>query len=161
MNVGILTLEEFRDRVVVIDGERADQIRAAYIARFVDTTSAYYRTRIATRRRFRDGDHYTGYLWDCLKQAELVPAAHIIKSDRRLDYLVWVFWDLHSKQQQMLPNYWKFPKAAVIEVLYRDLLAGLHHLPEDIYITDKGMTWTVILTHEYLDGDVRICLEAG
>lgn len=161
MNVGTLTLEEFRDRVVVIEGERADQIRATYIARFVYTTSEYYRTRIAIRRRFRDGDHYTGYLWGSLKQSECIPEARILANDRRLDDRVWVFWDLHSNQQQVVPNYWKFPKAAVLEVRYGDLLAGLHHLPEDIYITDEEMTWSVVLTHEYLEGDVRICLATG
>lgn len=32
---------------------------------------------------------------------------------------------------------------------YRDLLEGREYLPEDLYVFDLQMSWTIALTHEY------------
>ncbi len=153
------SLEEFQQKTIVIQGERADILRQAYIDRFVDTESELYKTRIAVRRPFRDGLFYTGYLWECLKHSERI-AEDQINDDRLLDKIVYVFWDLHSSEKIWIKDYWKFPKDAVLQLKYRDVLQGSQYLPEDIYIFDDSMEWSLIFTHETDLDNVRFYFRA-
>lgn len=68
----MLSLEEFKDRATVITGAEVNRVRDRYIERFVDTTSEWYRAHIATRKRYRDGVYYSGYLWETLKRRRVV-----------------------------------------------------------------------------------------
>ena len=101
----------------------------------------------------RDGV-YLGYLWDLLIGATLTPEGEIgtlVPSNAS----VFAMWDLHGPDKIFIPDYWKFPVDAVLRLQYGTLMQGLHHLPEDLYIFDDGLRWTVVPTHEHLDGETR------
>lgn len=148
----MLTLQSLRDQAVVITGEEAGRLRQAYIDRFVNTSSDYYKKYIAIKTQFSDGLLYTGYLWDSLKHPEQVKEDQIF-DPQLMDKTVYVFWDLHSAERIFVKDYWKFPKDAVLKLKYRDLLAGREFLPEDFYIFDETMNWSIIFTHEYDEND--------
>jgi hypothetical protein len=152
-----MTLEEFANRVSVIEGDQADGIRQQYIDRFVDTDSDWFQQRIAVLKPFTDGLLYTGYLWDCLVHWERISEDQVLESLRTLD-VVSVFWDQHSAARIPVEDYWKFPKRSVLELSALDLGAGLEYLPEDIYIFDDRLNWSLIFTHEFDNG--RVCVRA-
>jgi hypothetical protein len=142
-----MTLEEFKQRVTLIRGERAESLRQHYIDCFVNTESRYFQERIATRTMFKDELLYTGYLWDCLKRPERITEEQLL-AELRTHGAVYVFWDLQSSEQIHVENYWKFPKESVLQLDARDLEAGFEYLPEDLYIFDDRMDWSLIPTHE-------------
>jgi hypothetical protein len=152
-----MTFEGFAKRVSVVTGDRADGIRQEYIDRFVDTDSDWFRKRIAVLKAFTDGLLYTGYLWDCLIRWERIAEDHLFETLRALD-VVYVFWDLHSAERIPIERYWRFPKPSILELSASDLEAGLAYLPEDIYIFDERLNWSLILTHEFDNG--RVCVRA-
>ena len=154
-----MTMEELIERTVVMRGEKAEEVRQAYIERFVDTKSEGFQRYIAVRVPFEDGLYYTGYLWDCLKHSELITEDQLL-ADLSLRKAVQVLWDLHSAERILIEDYWKFPRDAILRLDARDLASGLTYLPEDIYIFDDSLGWSLILTHEYLDGQSRYCLKA-
>ncbi len=163
----MLSLQNFKQRVTVIIGDGADRIRDRYIDRFVDTGSEYYVAHIETRKRYRNGVYYFGYLWDTLERGRVIPEAEILDRPDLAGETVYVLWDLHSEQKILIEDYWKFPREAVLELAYRDLMAGLEYLPEDIYIFDRDYTWSQILTHESWEAhdgweaNPHLCLEAS
>ena len=71
-----------------------------------------------------------------------------------------VFWDIHSKERIFVPDYWKFPKDAVLQLSGKLLAGNLGYLPEDLYICDNSFAWADILTHEEdHQRHERICVE--
>ncbi len=156
----MLSLGEFKERVTVITGAEADRIRDRYIERFVDTASEWYRAHIATRKRYRDGVYYSGYLWETLKNYRVIQEADILGDRDLLDGQIYAMWDLHSQEKILIGDYWKFPRGAVLQLAYDDLIAGLDHLPEDLYIFDREYSRSLILTHEHSETNSRICVEA-
>lgn len=142
-----MNLKEFEKRVLVLDAVIAQQYRKKYIDAFVDTNTEFYKQNIENLKQFSDGKCYTGYLWDCLKNPTVIDWK-IIESYASLFTKVLVFWDIHSCDRIFIPDYWKFPKDACIEMSYMDLLQNKEFLPEDIYIFDKTFSWTIIFTHE-------------
>ena len=73
---------------------------------------------------------------------------------------VLVFWDIHSSDKIWIKDYWKFGKDSMIKLKYSNFLDNLEYFPEDVYIYDESLKWTIVLTHEDNDG-VRICAKAG
>lgn len=67
----------------------------------------------------------------------------------------------------MIPDYWKFPKWSVLRlssgILSKNIrvLPQVLHLPEDLYIFDETLQWTLITTHEYDKRNRRIFVHAG
>lgn len=153
----VLPFETFAARVTVFDGDAAADLRARYIARFVDTTTPYYRQHIAHLTPHSDGWAYDGYLWDSLHAAQQIPEAAMYDA-ALLDQTVGVFWDLHSRDKIRTPNYWRFPKEAVLTLVYGDLLAGQDYLPIDLYVFDPPLSWSLVITHEWGSEDQRIYL---
>jgi hypothetical protein len=140
-------LEELRQRVQIIEGDEAITLRRRFVERFVDTSSAYYLDRIATRHRFRDGSYPTGYLWECARNRERIPE-DIFWNASYFDQMVYVLWDSLSSEQVRKPNYWKFPVHAVLTGHYADIITNLPLLPKDIYIVNQVLTCALIRTHE-------------
>lgn len=135
------------------------EIRNKYIAKFVNIKSSTYQERIKKKSRYIDGYCYQAYLWDCIDSATIVDEEYIdqfIKNDEQ----VYVFWDIHSCERIFIKDYWKFEKDAVLQMSMKLLLENERFLPEDIYIVDKNFTWTLIKTHEDIDGK-RYCLKSG
>lgn len=154
------SFEDFQRMVTVLLGREAADIRANYINRFVDSSSEYFHKYIATTRQFRDGLCYHGYLWDSLKQRERVPESSIFDKNL-LNENVYVLWDIHSAEKIFIEDYWKFPKESVLSGRYGDLLSGIEYLPEDLYICDEQMNWSLILTHEYDNAGERVYYRAS
>jgi len=68
-----------------------------------------------------------------------------------------VFADDHSRDSVVGAPLWPFPPYSVIVLAPNQLLQLLPALPEDIYVCDQSLLWTLILTHEH-DAKRRICL---
>lgn len=149
--------EAFAARVTVLAGHAAADLRAHYIARFVDTTTPYHHAHIAHLTSHSDGWAYDGYLWDSLITAQQIPEAAIF-DPALVGQTVGVFWDLHSRDKIWTPNndYWRFPKDTVLTLVYDDLLAGQDYLPTDLYVFDLPMSWSLVFTHEWDDKGQRI-----
>ena len=60
----------------------------------------------------------------------------------------------------LIEDYWRFEKDAVLKLDFETLIEGEKYLPEDIYIFDKNITWTLIKTHEDIDGK-SYCIKSG
>ncbi len=151
-------MSQEKEHIQVIQGDEADILRQMYISSFVMTKSAYYHQYIETIYNDDDGPFYTGYLWDTLKQwkrISLFTAKDYIET-RTQD--IYVFWDIHSATRIFIPEYWKYPKNAVLKIPAQAFEALLDTLPEDIYIFDDSLSWSVIFTHEELKPGRRICL---
>ena len=71
-----------------------------------------------------------------------------------------MFWDIHSCERILIKDYWRFEKDAVLQMSMNLLLENEMYLPEDIYIVDKDFSWTMVKTHEDIDGK-RYCLVCG
>lgn len=103
---------------------------------------------------------YTGYLWDCLIEHRTIKVEDIYKYREILDKVL-VFWDIHSKDKIWIEDYWKFSKDCMLKLNYEALMDNLNHLPEDIYVFDESLEWTVILTHEDDFNGERLCEQLG
>lgn len=154
-----MDLEQFKEKVVILPGKRTETLRKKYIERFIDTKSSHYKEFIEKTAEFSDGLCYTGYLWDCLYNSTQISWEDILSYRDQLKE-VYVFWDIHSCERILMENYWKFDKRAVMAVDFNDLLGHVDLLPEDIYIFDSSYKWTIILTHEEINGQ-RWCLKSG
>ena len=110
-------------------------------------------------RQFSDGECYQGYLWDCLITPKVISIEEVVKFRAGLKN-VFVFWDIHSKDRILIPDYWKFGKDNVLKLKFDELMDNQEYLPEDIYIFDESIKWTLVLTHED-DNGKRICVKSG
>lgn len=141
----------------IVLGRRADTIRQAFTDAFADKKNEYYKTAVRERRLFSDGLCYIGYLWNCLKNRETVSEKDALERASQAEKVL-VMWDLNSKDMILVPNYWKYPKSAVLELPGSKLESILPTLPEDVYFFDESFTWAVALTHEYSDKGRRYCV---
>lgn len=154
-----ITLAEFRLRVTILEDSDQRKLRSRYIAKFINTSHELYHKYIEETKMCVDGKCYTGYLWDFLKDPVLISWDEIERLGKSLGD-VYVFWDIHSCERILIPDYWKFEKNAALKLSFPDLLEGLSFLPEDIYICNEDLEWTLILTHEDIDG-VPYYLKSG
>lgn len=154
-----ITLAEFKLRVTILKDSDQSELRSKYIAKFINTNHEWYHEYIEETKKCVDGECYLGYLWDFLKNPVLISRGEIEKLGKCLGD-VYVFWDIHSCERIHIPDYWKFKRNAVLKLSFSDLLGGLNFLPEDIYICNEDLEWTLILTHEDIDG-VPYCLKSG
>jgi hypothetical protein len=153
-----MDFEEFSKSIIKLSDEQSDIKRREYISQFIDTQKEYYKKYIEELRDFVDGRCYTGYLWDCLKDPRVISFKELELGLRQKGE-VYVFWDIHSKEKIFIEDYWKFGKDTVLLMKSEILLKGLEYLPEDIYIFDRNMAWTIALTHEY-DNEHRWCFQS-
>lgn len=138
--------------------ETSDALRLSYIDRFIDTSAEHYKNTIRKTTMFIDGPCYTGYLWDCLRSPTVISehqADRLLKKKRD----IYMMWDIHSCERILTPHYWTFPKTAV---LYAKAWSETFQtiLPEDIYVFDDTLRWSIIYTHETNIDDSRYCLSA-
>ena len=140
----------------VLDSTKSDALRYKYIKTFVNTASSYYKENIERKTKYIDGLCYIGYLWDCLLCPSVISeheADRLLQEKQRL----FIMWDIHTCERILIPNYWKFPKTGVlcantwIEQFKTDL-------PEDVYVFDDTLSWSIIYTHETDLKGQRYCL---
>ena len=145
-----MELENFKKHIRILGKEEAEMYRNRYIEKYINTEHEYYKESIEPLRNCSDGLCYTGYLWDVLKSEKIEDNIDEIQTEEYRKFLkqVLVFWDNHSRDQIFIKDYWKFGKKDMIELDYNLLLDHLGFFPEDIYIIDKTLQWTLIFTHE-------------
>ena len=141
----------------IIIGSKAENLRKKYVECFVDTNLDYYSERIKRKIMCSDGMCYTGYLWDCLKNKFLMSEKECLRYIENTE-IIFVFWDIHSQDRIFIPNYWKYPKDAIVEMQYKELLENINTFPEDIYVVDETFEWSVVFTHETNGHQERYCL---
>ena len=132
--------------------------RKAYLEAFVDTSNEYFQ-RIASPRQFSDGIHHTGYLWECLRSPLRITFQrfqHEVVSHLE----VFVMADDHSRDMVPGATLWPYAPYSVICFTPHELLQCLPALPEDMYIFEETLSWTLVLTHEH-DHKRRICCAIG
>lgn len=142
--------------MVVLDALQSDDLRYKYIQSFVDFASNYYIENIQRTEKFRDGQCYIGYLWDCLINPKIISeneAAQVLQKKKS----VFIMWDIHSCERILVPHYWKYPKS---RILYTDQWSDALRvdLPEDLYLFDDTFRWSVIYTHETDEKGNRYCI---
>ena len=143
-------------KMTILDSTKSDALRCEYINKFVNTSSPYYKKYIEQKTLFSDGLCYTGYLWDCLLKPTVISeydADQFLKGKRSL----LIMWDIHSCERIFIPHYWKFPKTRIL--CTDDWTDSFkHNLPEDVYVFDSTISWSVIFTHETDEKEERYCL---
>lgn len=154
-----MDFNEFKSKVEIISQKEAKQYRIEYINRFVNIDCEHYKKYIKVLKEFSDGMCYTGYLWDCLIAPQIISIDEVNKYRTTLDEVL-VFWDMHSQDRILVEGYWKFVKDNVLKLKFKELMDNLEYLPEDIYVFDQSLQWTLILTHEDNNGK-RICAKSG
>lgn len=133
--------------------------RQEYLDAFIDTSSEHYIKYIASLMQFSDGLHYTGYLWDCLKDRHRITFKSF-QTAIRAEPQVFVMADDHSRDRVIGAPLWPYPPYSVAAFEPAELLQSLPSLPEDIYVFDSTLKWTLALTHES-DRKRRWCFAAG
>ena len=141
---------------MIVETNKWIQIRDKYCSAFCKIECDRYKEAIVKRHEYSDGLCYNGYLWDYLCTPVQVEEHTLISKIQELKD-IYVLWDIHSAERIFIEDYWKFGKDAVLLLDGNTLIEMLHILPEDIYIFDSSYTWTMILTHEYIE-DKRYCL---
>lgn len=142
--------------MLVLNGLIAQSLRQKYIQTFIQTGLDYFSKYIQKTEQFKDGWCYTGYLWDCFDN-------FFLKSmDECEDFLstkrnLYVFWDIHSSERILIPNYWKYPKDSILALDSWNYDRYHDTLPEDIYFFDDSLTWSIAYTHEETDNGDRFC----
>ena len=139
-----------------LQGEIFTTLKARYEQAFVNRESECYKECILTKRRFSDGEFATAYLWDCMENTRKQSLQYCLELLRRQEN-VYVLWDVFSKEQVWIPNYYKYPAESCLlnpGSMVEELLPAL---PEDVYFFDDSLSWTVVLTHED-DGKRRYCV---
>lgn len=59
-----------------------------------------------------------------------------------------------------IPNYYKYPQEACLQLSFQEFSKIANTLPEDIYFFDDDFDWCIAMTHED-DGKRRYCLSIG
>jgi hypothetical protein len=157
-----MTLDEFKMAIQVLQEPAASEVRAKYILQFINTQHEFYINVISKPKQFSDGICYEGYLWDCLRQPfTIITFADFIRDLVGHDQ-VFAFWDVHSRDRILVPDYWHFPKSAALSGPAKIIAENLNYLPEDTYICDNSFSWTLIATHEMdYKRNERVYVRAG
>lgn len=144
--------------MMVITGDKALILRNRFIDRFVDKRSRWYHA-ILDQVRESHGKYYYGCLWDSLFRANL----SIVPMDFVMNFLqkqesIYLFWDKHPEISftWRSPN-WSYPKNCVLKLSFSEWKEISDLLPEDCYLFDETLTWTIALTHEESSPGCRVC----
>ncbi len=154
------TLSELQAVIEYLPKDSEHSLRSKYIEAFVDTSCEWYKDRIATTREFSDGVCYTGYLWECLINPTYISLFDVVSYRDRLGEVL-VFWDIHSSQRIFVKDYWKFGKDTMLRLEFGTLVDNLEFFPEDIYIFDDSISWSLVLTHEDDHDGMQIYAKVG
>jgi len=127
--------------------------RQEYLGAFVDTSGEYYQRHIALPRQSR------GYLWDCLRSPSRIT---IQRFRHEVVRHAEVFVMAHDHPHNRIPGapLWFRRPDSIVRFRPQALLQSLDSLPEDIYVFDSSVLWTLVLTHED-DGKRGVCYSVG
>lgn len=147
----------FQQSVRLLSREKSASVRERFIQTFIDTSSANFLERIAATRSFWDGEKQTGYLWECFRRCNRISYEQFIAGVMRHDPVLVMADDL-SRVEVVGAPLWAYPPGSVISLSPDTLIPLLPALPEDLYVFDESVSWTLALTHEH-EGQDRICVE--
>ena len=143
----------------ILSADESGIWRDAYLKAFVDTSCGYYQQQIAQPRRFSDGVHHDGYLWDCMPAAQRITIQRF-RAEVARHQQIFVMADDHSRDRVIGAPLWPYAAYSVARFKASDLLQSLDSLPEDIYVFGDSVSWTLVLTHEH-DHKRRYCAAIG
>lgn len=143
----------------ILSTEESALWRQSYVDAFVDTACECYQQHVSKPRKFSDGVHHEGYLWDCLRDPVRITYERFCNEITRYSE-IYVIADDHSRDRVLGAPLWPYPSYSVAQFNPALLLESLESLPEDIYVFDSSLKWTLVLTHEH-DGKRRICCSVG
>lgn len=143
--------------MIILDSTQAELTRKIFLLEFINTDCRYYRENIAQMQMCSDGLCYGGYLWDCMKIREQITFGHALARLEACGSPFYALWDIHSKDMIPIPNYWKYPKNAVLRVTAQEIRQCIQEFPEDCYFFDESLMWMISLTHEESKPGKRIC----
>jgi hypothetical protein len=129
----------------------------SYIELFVDTNSSSFQKFMVPLLTSEKKAVY-GYLWNCLRNPIKITHQRLCVELSRFDDVL-VMADEYDQERSAYPI-WPFPPRSVVQFAPQILLNALTVLPEDLYIFDRTMDWTLVQTHEY-DDKRRYCLAVG
>lgn len=138
-------------------GEEAEDLRFLFIHSFVDTSSDYYHDYIQKTEMYADGLHYSGYLWDCMKNKRGVSFASVLNILMNYKNTIYILWDNHSYNKIKISNYWKYPRDSVLVAEPQEIGGLVPILPEDCYFFDDTLSIAYVLTHEETKSGKRFC----
>lgn len=147
------------ESVQLLRPDESKVLRHSYLEAFVDVTSEHYQKYVAVLQQFSDGMHYTGYLWDTIRKGRRITFERLcveVSAYRKVKVMA----DNHSRDRVRNAALWPYPTDSVVELTPMLLIQLLPALPEDLYIFDSTLTWTLVTTHEH-DGKRRLCVAAG
>ena len=156
-----MKFDDLQQIVKYLPKESAFVLRCKYIEKFIDTSKDHYDKYIRTVKKFSDGICYEGYLWDCIINPTVIGFDEVIACREKLNKIL-IFWDINSKDRIFIKDYWKFGKDSMLRLDFGDFLDNIEFFPEDVYIFDESLEWSLVLTHEYDScGINRICAKMG
>ena len=155
-----MELENFKTHMQILNQYQADEYRKRYIDKYINTNSKFYIDRIETLTQFSDGLCCTGYLWESLKSPMFIHEEQIETYRSKLKQVL-IFWDNNSKDRIYIKDYWKFGKKTMVRVDYNLFLDHAHFFPEDVYLTDETLQWTIVFTHEDDINNRRLIMQVG
>lgn len=155
-----MELENFKTHMQILNQYQADEYRKRYIDKYINTNSKFYIDRIETLTQFSDGLCCTGYLWESLKSPMFIHEEQIEIYRSKLKQVL-IFWDNNSKDRIYIKDYWKFGKKTMVRVDYNLFLDHAHFFPEDVYLTDETLQWTIVFTHEDDINNRRLIMQVG
>jgi hypothetical protein len=155
-----MRLEEFREAVEIVGGDAADALRRRFVEHFVDTRKRGWRRIVETTREYSDGVAYVGYLWDALARWEDIAEDDLVAELENSTGAWLALWDVNTAEYIHIPDYWKFPKSAILRAGPATLAAGRHHLPEDVYFLPDDFGYALVTTHEEEPPGSRLCVRA-
>ena len=154
-----MMLDDLQQTVEYLPKESEIAFRSKYIDKFINTSSDHYDKYIRTVKEYSDGICYRGYLWDCLINYTIIRFEEVILYKEKLNKIM-IFWDINSKEYIFIKDYWKFGKDSMLRLDFSDFLDNIEYFPEDVYIFDESLAWSLVLTHEEEDFN-RICVKMG
>ncbi len=138
-------------------------LRQSYFEAFINTDSDHYKQYVNTTHQFTDGFHYEGYLWDCLIKRDRISFQRLcLEVVQHKEVLVMA--DDHSRDLVINAPLWPYPPYSVVLFESQTFIDALAILPEDLYIFDDSVSWTLIPTHEFSykpKTTKRICYAVG
>lgn len=72
-----MSLDNFKHNLTVLSKDEEKDVRNKYLELFVDTHKEYYKRYIDTLKKYSDGLCYTGYLWDCIRDAKVIDLKYV------------------------------------------------------------------------------------
>ena len=144
----LLAIKEYdleNNRVKVYYRLRSNGLNLTTLPRLSDEESIGLRTRYVERFTLDFSNNPRPYLWERLKEYNPQPTDTVFQHvDPDKD--VYFFWDANASFKLMN----ELGQKSIYKLPFREFVYHYEqkNLPEDVYLFDASLTWTIVLTHE-------------